>query len=355
MITIFNGCEIQLDSAQTRIYAQVSVALRDHIVDFNTGKSLSPFGVFMCIALHVDQFGWSYPSRATLKAKTGIKTDDSLTTCLRHLVAMRIDGHRVLAIYRDQRTDGKFGLYCYRVFPDAFDDQLASAPERFEKLVHWTYKDPAERQKRSSTGSSSTGQSSEPVPNEPVPDHDAMKYNHDQVELEEGESTSADPGVLSSEDAARGPLEMAAECQRRSAGQTQWTVPTSAGGSTKRVDAMLRAWIGSKRMKPSSVPESIQKRWRAAFDKVVGSFETATPDQCARAVQAVLDPKSKRFAYYTYSDPNVAKFRQDFEIVLLEILNEGQPRSGDRSPEHAGQLTGLDAIQARMAKTRSSV
>jgi hypothetical protein len=141
MITIFNGRQISLDGTEDQIYAQVSVALRDEIHYFNTGKSLNPFGVFMCIALHTDQNGWAYPSCARLKRNTGISTKAAMSSSLNHLRAMRVDGHRVLATYRERKSDGQWGRTLYRIFPDAFKDGLANVPDKFrpirDNLVFW--------------------------------------------------------------------------------------------------------------------------------------------------------------------------------------------------------------------------
>ena len=50
MITIFNGRSFGLDGQKSSIYVQLAVTMREHIGEFNTGKSLTPFAVFMEIA-----------------------------------------------------------------------------------------------------------------------------------------------------------------------------------------------------------------------------------------------------------------------------------------------------------------
>jgi len=134
MITIFDGRKISLDGTQDEIYATVSVALRDRLHEFNTGKNLNPFAIFMKIALHMDRDGWAFPGRESMKKSTGLSSDAAISSALKHLGKMRVDGHRVLAIYRTKNSEGQWSQTLYRVFPDAFQDGLASMPARFRSL-----------------------------------------------------------------------------------------------------------------------------------------------------------------------------------------------------------------------------
>lgn len=129
MITIFNGRQLSLDGAQDAVYAQVSVALRDKIRFFNTGRNCNPFAVFMALALHADRDGWAWPGRDKLSQETGIK--NAIGHSLKHLCDLRIEGHRVLECYRERRTDGQWARTLYRIFPDAWEGQNARWPERF--------------------------------------------------------------------------------------------------------------------------------------------------------------------------------------------------------------------------------
>ena len=131
MITIFHGRKLSLDGTEDLIYAQVAVALRDQIHHFNTGRSCNPFAVFIEIALHTDQHGWAFPSSASIRAGTDISTPHALAAARAHLLNVRIDGHRVLAIYRQRRPDGAFGRHLYRIFPDAWPDALDHLPAGF--------------------------------------------------------------------------------------------------------------------------------------------------------------------------------------------------------------------------------
>ncbi|NIV37930.1 MAG: hypothetical protein GWN58_53515 [Anaerolineae bacterium] len=132
MITIFRGRKLSLQGAEEVIYAEVAVALRDQIHHFNTGKSCNPFAVFMKIALHTDENGWAFPGNRSISASTGISTAHALASARTHLQKVRIDGHRVLEVYRERRPDGTFGRHLYRIFPDAWTDGLEHVPATFD-------------------------------------------------------------------------------------------------------------------------------------------------------------------------------------------------------------------------------
>ena len=132
MITIFRGRKLSLQGAEEVIYAEVAVALRDQIHHFNTGKSCNPFAVFMKIAVHTDENGWAFPGNRSISASTGISTAHALASARTHLQNVRIDGHRVLEVYRERRPDGTFGRHLYRIFPDAWDDGMEHIPAGFD-------------------------------------------------------------------------------------------------------------------------------------------------------------------------------------------------------------------------------
>ena len=131
MITIFHGRELSLHGTEDLIYAEVAVALRDQIYHFNTGKSCTPFAVFIKIALHTDEHGWAFPGIAEISLKTGVTSRDAIAHSLRHLQDMRIEGHRILQVWRERTPDGRFGRSLYRIFPDAWTDGLAHIPDSF--------------------------------------------------------------------------------------------------------------------------------------------------------------------------------------------------------------------------------
>jgi len=169
MITIFNGRKLSLDGTEDAVYAEVSVALRDKIHCFNTGKTCNPFAVFMAIALHSNQDGWAWPGRSLLSKETGIK--DAIGTSIKHLCKMRIEGHRVLTCYRERRTDGTWGRTLYRIFPDAWGE-YAIWPEKFKgsEIHDWDPND------------------GEPAPHNPpldCPGPDNAPYKENQIAEEE--------------------------------------------------------------------------------------------------------------------------------------------------------------------------
>ena len=178
MITIFRGRKLSLRGTEDVIYAEVAVALRDQIHYFNTGKSCNPFAVFMKIALHTDEYGWAFPSKAEISRKTGVTSKDAIAHSIRHLADMRIEGHRILQVWRERTPDGRFGRSLYRIFPDAWSDGLAHIPESFNaeslspvvndddlKAPHPDYPDPVE-----------------PDPEEPDPEDRDHKKNQSMKE-----------------------------------------------------------------------------------------------------------------------------------------------------------------------------
>ena len=84
--------------------------------------SLSPAAVFLAIALHADQNGWAYPSRATLARETGYNPD-TITSALAALCQTTINGHRLLLKYQPQAVMGQFSSNHYLIFPT--DEEIA--------------------------------------------------------------------------------------------------------------------------------------------------------------------------------------------------------------------------------------
>jgi hypothetical protein len=86
----------------------------------------------MKIALHTDENGWAFPGNRSISTRTGISTAHALASARTHLQEVRIDGHRVLEVYRERRSDGTFGRHLYRIFPDAWEDGLEHIPAGFD-------------------------------------------------------------------------------------------------------------------------------------------------------------------------------------------------------------------------------
>ena len=118
MISIFNGRERALAANTTHIFAQVSVDFRQHLHHLKGAK----LAVFLAIALHADQNGWAYPSRATLARETGYNPD-TITSALAALCQTTINGHRLLLKYQPQAVMGQFSSNHYLIFPT--DEEIA--------------------------------------------------------------------------------------------------------------------------------------------------------------------------------------------------------------------------------------
>ncbi|MFC2015631.1 hypothetical protein ACFLUM_01725 [Chloroflexota bacterium] len=191
MITIFRGRKLSLQGAEEVIYAEVAVALRDQIHHFNTGKSCNPFAVFMKIALHTDEHGWAFPGNGSISASTGISTAHALASARTHLQNVRIDGHRVLEVYRERRPDGTFGRHLYRIFPDAWTDGLDNVPVTFNAealtlLVSDEAGDHGDKQP-----DVDNPHVDDPHAEEPHADHPQYKKNHLSKEHQDQRSGSA--------------------------------------------------------------------------------------------------------------------------------------------------------------------
>lgn len=128
MFGIFNGRGI---AGSARVFAQIDVDFRAHVHLFNNGRNLNPLGVFLCVALHANEYGWAWPSRDTLIRETGISTQEAMTSALAHLRQLRIEGQRVFAHYREIGEDGRYGRSAYLIFPDLPSDRT---PEQFTNL-----------------------------------------------------------------------------------------------------------------------------------------------------------------------------------------------------------------------------
>jgi len=128
VITIYQSRSLGKDD----VYCKVSVALRDKLHEFNTGKTFSSLGVFLAIALRTNDSGWSWPSRDRIKGDTGLG-NTALSSALAHLRSVRLDGKRILAHYRVREPGSqRWGRSAYLIFPDS-----AHGPPPFEHLVEF--------------------------------------------------------------------------------------------------------------------------------------------------------------------------------------------------------------------------
>ncbi|PKN94671.1 MAG: hypothetical protein CVU44_02355 [Chloroflexi bacterium HGW-Chloroflexi-6] len=121
MFKVFSGSwrGIGANASPEVLFMQIGFQFRQHLHHFK-GASL---GVFMCIVLHANPQGESFPSYEQIRTETGINTD-TIGRALEHLNNLEIDGQRVLLRYRIRDKKNRFvGGNRYIVFPSP--DQLA--------------------------------------------------------------------------------------------------------------------------------------------------------------------------------------------------------------------------------------
>lgn len=95
-------------------YMQIGFEFRGHLHHFKGGS----LPVYMCITLHSDTDGQSYPSYDTIEQETGLSRD-TIGRALEHLTTLSIQGQRVLLRYRlrDAKTKKFIGGNRYIIFP----------------------------------------------------------------------------------------------------------------------------------------------------------------------------------------------------------------------------------------------
>lgn len=133
MIGIFYGRGLLRED--DAVHIQIAVQFRDHIHEFSNGRNQNALAVFLAIALHANEGGWAWPGRALLRRETGIRTEWAITKALEHLRAMRIEGKRVLAHYRELDPDThRYGRSAYLLWPD---DSPGDRPRGLRNLVEF--------------------------------------------------------------------------------------------------------------------------------------------------------------------------------------------------------------------------
>jgi hypothetical protein len=134
MFSIFNGKVRGLgDKPKNRVHMRVSVRLREYLHHFKGAK----LAIFMAIALHADENGWSEPTVAQLRKETGYEPA-TISAAITSLCNTVIDGNRVLmsVVLRKQ---GKFDRNRYLIFPSPeeliqYADQQRK--HRTQKTIH---------------------------------------------------------------------------------------------------------------------------------------------------------------------------------------------------------------------------
>jgi hypothetical protein len=113
MIGIFNGRERTLGGTIPGVYVKLLVDFRSHLHLFKG----APLAVFLAIALHSDEHGWSFPSYRLLNRETGYGKD-TIARALAALCKLKIDEHRVLLRYQPYDSKAKRWLNNrYLIFP----------------------------------------------------------------------------------------------------------------------------------------------------------------------------------------------------------------------------------------------
>lgn len=126
LFKIFNGASRGLgeDSTGRDIYAQIGVEFREYLKHFKGAK----FSVFMCLLLHSDEEGWSFPSIELIAGETGYSLSEVKET-LTELCRLVIDGRRVLFAMQ-VKEQGRFRHNKYLVFPTTAEIEQYAAFER---------------------------------------------------------------------------------------------------------------------------------------------------------------------------------------------------------------------------------
>lgn len=131
MFKVFSGSwrGIGAGGSPEVLFMQIGFEFRQHLHYFK-GASL---GVFLCIVLHANPQGESFPSYEQIRAETGINPD-TIGRALEHLNKLVIDEQRVLLRYRIRDEKNRFvGGNRYIVFPTA--EQLAQYETQAAKDV----------------------------------------------------------------------------------------------------------------------------------------------------------------------------------------------------------------------------
>ena len=324
MITIFKGRKLSLDGTKDETYATIAVALRDMLHEFNTGKNLNPFAVFMKIALHADKDGWAWPGRGSIKTGTGLSSDAAISSAIKHLCQMRIDGHRVLSWYRAQDPDTKqWGWSLYRIFPDAFDE-TESIPKEF-------------------SGKDLIPQGEGPTIDNPLVDNPRVdnpgvdnlprKYNQG-IEVEPQGEGKKDSPPESKPDILDAMVHFATREQPE-----DWSSPENDWNDA------VDAFAGLVSVDPSTLPKSTRREWSRVLQKV-GTKWRASPPTVAHVIDKI--PESQ-FYWKTYTGPHSA---EDDLGVLIGQLNNGGIQGPKRNNGGGKPISQQIAeYRAKMAQT----
>lgn len=166
MFKVFSGSwrGIGAETSPEVLFMQIGFEFRQHLHHFK-GASLS---VFLCIVLHANAQGESFPSYEQIQAETGL-SPDTIGRALKHLKKLTIAGQRVLLTYRLRDEKNRFiGGNRYIVFPTP--EQLAE---------HEGVSEPQENQTEQET------EQEQEKPNQSEPKHkteNEPESNHETVQ-----------------------------------------------------------------------------------------------------------------------------------------------------------------------------
>jgi hypothetical protein len=116
MIAFFNGRKRGLgEPPASQVYAQIDASFREYLHLLKGAK----LAVFLAIALHANEEGWSWPSYETLSRETGYDLH-TIRTALTELCSLEINGQRLLLRYQPA-GGGRFESNRYLIFPTPED------------------------------------------------------------------------------------------------------------------------------------------------------------------------------------------------------------------------------------------
>ena len=128
VISIFNGRKRTLGGQTSDVHIQVSISFRDYLYTLKG----APLAIFLSIALHSNEDGWSWPSRTLISRETGYNTN-TISQALSELCQTRIKDHRILLRYQPQAGNGNFKTNRYLIFPSP--EELAQYEHHQPKML----------------------------------------------------------------------------------------------------------------------------------------------------------------------------------------------------------------------------
>lgn len=121
-----------IDKTEKTFTMEILSTFRQYLHLFSNGKNSNALAVFICIALHTNDYGWAWPKQELIMEETGLRTRNAVAEALSLLRTIVIDGHPILRQYR-RVVNNIQGANYYHVFPDA--DGADQMPESGLVLV----------------------------------------------------------------------------------------------------------------------------------------------------------------------------------------------------------------------------